>query len=357
MGQYMIMSSDDVPVKERRLRIALGLNVAIVAVQVVVGVIAASLGLLADAAHNVTDVAAIVVSLIAVRFTRRKANASRSFGYHRGTILAAQANAAGILIVCVVVGIEAIRRLSDPQPVAGGLVLVVALIAAAANFGAAAALGDAGHSHGAHDSDGADQSGDAQDLNMRSALLHMISDGAVSVGVALAGLVILVTGGWYWLDPGVSLVISAAIGVQGWRLLRATGDVLLESTPAGLDVASLTNSMSAVDGVESVHDLHVWTLSSEVRAMSAHVVLAGHPTLEEAQVVGARVKSTIGGPFRIAHATLELECEACGVPDDFCSIDAPAANTAVGHHVHGTDDDHSHDQRGEGDGHSHPGQL
>jgi cobalt-zinc-cadmium efflux system protein len=361
------MSSDVVDIRERRLRIALGLNVAIVAVQVVVGVIAASLGLLADAAHNVTDVAAIVVSLVAVRLTRRRANASRSFGYHRGTILAAQANAAGILIVCVVVAVEAIRRLGDPQPVEGGLVMVVALIAAAANFGAAAALGDGGHSHAAHDSHGEDASGDAEDLNMRSALLHMISDGAVSVGVALAGLVILVTGGWYWLDPGVSLVISAAIGVQGWRLLRATGDVLLESTPAGLDVASLTNSMSAVEGVESVHDLHVWTLSSVVRAMSAHVVLAGHPSLEEAQVVGARVKATIGGPFRIAHATLELECEACGVPDDFCSIDSPANADGVGQlarasgedhsHADHSHDDHGHDHQGAGDGHSHPDQL
>lgn len=316
--------------RERRLRIALGLNIVIVVVQIAVGIVAASLGLLADAAHNVTDVAAIIVSLIAVRLARRRANASRSFGYHRGTILAAQANAASILIVCVLVGFEAVRRLVDAQPVKGGLVLVVALIAAAANFAAAAALGGAGHAHagdgdGDHgngnDDHGADDGGDSHDLNMRSALLHMISDGAVSLGVALAGLVILLTGGWYWLDPAVSLLISAVIGVQGWQLMRSTADVLLESTPSGLDVDSLSSAMAAVDGVESVHDLHVWTLSSDVRALSAHVVLDGHPSLEEAQVVGARVKSTIGGRFRISHATLELECEACGVPDDFCTID------------------------------------
>lgn len=314
------MSSDVTVVRERRLRVALGLNIVIVVVQIVVGVIAASLGLLADAAHNVTDVAAIIVSLIAVRLVRRRANASRSFGYHRGTILAAQANAASILIVCVLVGYEAIRRLADPQPVKGGLVLVVALVAAAANFGAAAALGGAGHAHAGDGDDDAD-GGDSHDLNMRSALLHMLSDGAVSLGVALAGFVILVTGGWYWLDPAVSLLISAVIGVQGWQLLRSTADVLLESTPAGLDVDSLSSTMAAVDGVESVHDLHVWTLSSDVRALSAHVVLDGHPSLEEAQVVGARVKSTIGGRFRISHATLELECEACGVPADYCTID------------------------------------
>ena len=345
----MIMSSDDTPTKERKLQIALGLNIAIVVVQVVVGIVAASLGLLADAAHNVTDVAAIVVSLIAVRLVRRRANASRSFGYHRGTILAAQANAASILIVCVLVGFEAIRRLSDPHPVKGGLVLVVALIAAAANFGAAAALGGAGHSQEGHDDHRSDESGESHDLNMRSALLHMISDGAVSVGVALAGLVILVTGGWYWLDPAVSLLISAVIGVQGWRLLRSTADVLLESTPTGLNVDSLANLMAGVEGVESVHDLHVWTLSSDVRAMSAHVVLEGHPSLEEAQVVGARVKTAIGRPFRISHATLELECEACGVPDDFCTIDTPVSTQAA--HRHGSE--HVHDN-GE-DGHEHGG--
>jgi cobalt-zinc-cadmium efflux system protein len=315
------MSSDVLVVRERKLRIALALNLAIVVVQVVVGIAAASLGLLADAAHNVTDVAAIVVSLVAVGLARRRANASRSFGYHRGTVLAAQANAAGILIVCLLVGYEAVRRLTDPQPVKGGLVLVVALVAAAANFGAAAVLGGAGGAHAGHDDHGADDGGDAHDLNMRSALLHMISDGAVSVGVALAGLVILLTGGWFWLDPAVSLLISAAIGVQGWHLLRSTADVLLESTPAGLDVDLLTNAMAAVDGVESVHDLHVWTLSSDVRAMSAHVVVEGHPSLEDAQVIGTRVKSAVGGQFRISHATLELECEACGVPDDFCAID------------------------------------
>ena len=325
--------------RERRLALALGLNLTIVVAQVVVGIVAASLGLLADAAHNLTDVAAIVASLIAVRLARRSANASRSFGYHRGTILAAQANAASILVVCVLVGFEAVRRFNDPHAVQGGLVLVVALVAAAANFGAAAVLGGDGaaHAHGhdghghglghdGHDGhdhgpdDGPDDGGDAHDLNMRSALLHMISDGAVSVGVALAGLVILLTGGWYWLDPAVSLVISVVIGVQGWRLLRSTADVLLESTPAGLDVDLLSAAIVAVDGVESVHDLHVWTLSSDVRALSAHVVLDAQASLAQAQVVSTEVKAAIGGRFRISHATLELECEACGSPGAGCSI-------------------------------------
>ena len=212
--------------------------------------------------------------------------------------------------------------------------LIISLIAAAANFAAAKALQthDPGpghqhehdhqheHEHEHEHQHGSDRGGTTEDLNMRSAFLHMMSDGAVSVGVAIAGLIILLTKGWYWLDPAVSIVISVVIALHGWRLLRATADVLLESTPVGLNVDSLSAAIAAVVGVESVHDLHVWTLSSEVRAMSAHIVLDGHPTLEQAQVVGSRVKAAIGTPYRIAHATLELECEPCGPPEDFCVI-------------------------------------
>jgi cobalt-zinc-cadmium efflux system protein len=298
------------------LRLALGLNLGIVASQVVAGLAAHSIGLLADAGHNLTDVAALVVSLVAVRLVRRPPTAARSFGFHRGTILAAQVNAASILLVSAAVAVESIRRLGSPTHVEGGLVVAVALAGAAVNLGAAALLSERGHRHG--DNPGAQHRGD--DLNMRSAMVHMVGDALASVGVAAAGAVILVTGGWDWLDPAASLGISVLIGVQGWRLLRETAEVLLEATPVGLDLDALASEMTDVDGVEAVHDLHVWTLSSEVRALSAHVVLEGHPTLEEAQVVGERVKASIRAPHRIAHATLELECEACGTPDDFCAI-------------------------------------
>ncbi|MGI8662171.1 MAG: cation diffusion facilitator family transporter [Acidimicrobiales bacterium] len=323
------MSSDVSSRRERRLRLALGLNLGIVVLQVIAGLAASSLGLLADAGHNLTDVAAIVVSLFAVRMARRPATSSRSFGFHRGTTLAAQLNAASILVVCVVVAIESIRRLGEPTHVAGGVVVVVALVGAVVNFGAAWALGGDDHAHGG---------GDGRDLNMRSALIHMVGDGVASIGVAAAGVVILITGGWDWLDPLASLGISVLIGVQGWKLLRETAEVLLEATPAGLDVPALSASMAAVDGVEAVHDLHVWTLSSDVRALSAHVVLEGHPSLEEAQVVGNWVKSTIALPYRIAHATLELECEACGPPEDRCAIETVAPTA----HDHGAHDDGSH---------------
>ncbi len=132
-----------------------------------------------------------------------------------------------------------------------------------------------------------------------------------SLAVVSAGAVLVADHSLEWADPVASLVVAVIILVEAYRLLRASVDVLLESSPADVDLAELTATMGRVPGVSEVHDLHVWSLSSDVRALSAHVVLSGHPTLEQAQVVGDRVKSAIGAPFTIAHSTLELECERC----------------------------------------------
>lgn len=299
------------PGRETRLAIAIGLNVGIVVAQVVAGVVAGSVGLLADAAHNLTDVLAITVALVAVRLARRPRTAQRSYGYHRATVLAALFNAASILAVSVVVVVEAVQRLADPQPVEGGVVIVVAGLGAVFNGIAALVVFD--------------RSGD---LNMRGALLHLISDAATSVAVALCGAVILVTDGWYWLDPAVALVISVVIAWQGWGLARSAVDILLESTPSGLDAATVADRVATIEGVEAVHDLHAWSLSSEVAALSAHVVVAGHPTLEEAQVVGERIKATLAHDFSIAHATIELECEPCADDPDCGADPVPVAGPA-----------------------------
>lgn len=293
--------------RSRRLQIALALNLTIVVAQLAFGVVSGSLGLLADAAHNLTDVAAIGASLVAVRWSARRPTAVRSFGYHRGTVLAAQANAAVILAVTVLLAVEAVRRLGDPGEVEGGIVFAVAAASAVVNGIAVAVVHERGHDHG--------------DINMRSAKLHLLSDALASVGVAAAGLVMVLTGGSEWLDPAVSLAIGALIAVQAIGLFREAADVLLESTPQNIDVADVTAAMEQVPGVEAVHDLHVWSLSSDVRALSAHVVLAGHPTLEEAQLVGGAVKAIIGPRYAIAHATLELECEACLDAGPWCPMD------------------------------------
>jgi len=304
--------------RSRRLGIALGINVALVAAQVVFGLLAHSLGLLADAGHNLSDVAAVVVSLVAVRWARRAATAERSYGYHRGTILAALVNATMILAVTCFILYEGVRRLADPEPVRGGIVLAVALGAFVLNAGAALALRDRG-----------------SDLNMRSALLHMAGDALASLGVAVAGAVILLTGGFLWLDPVVSMAIAVLIAVEALQLVRQAAEVLLESTPRDVDLDHLTTTMGGVEGVENVHDLHVWSLSSDIRALSAHVVLAGHPSLKEAQAVGERVKSVVATPFSIAHSTLELECDPCADADDGpCGMDTGMVPPSRGGHRH-----------------------
>jgi cobalt-zinc-cadmium efflux system protein len=292
--------------RSRRLMVALVINVALVAVQAVAAARAHSTGLLSDAGHNLTDVAAIGLSLLAVRWAVRPRSASRSFGNHRGTILAALVNAVALAVVTVVIVMVSVERLIHPRPVDGGLVAVVAAVAIAANLGSALVLRDG-----------------SRDLNMRTAMMHMLADVVSSVVVLVAGAIIWATGGgWERLDPAAALVVAALIVVEAVRLSKESIDVLLESTPSDVDPDRLRQAMRDVGGVADVHDLHVWSLSSEVRALSAHLVLQGHPTLEEAQVVGVELRRRVEGPFGIAHSTFELECERCtDEREDPCTMD------------------------------------
>jgi cobalt-zinc-cadmium efflux system protein len=289
-----------------RLTIALALNIGIVAVQAVAGFGAHSVGLLADAGHNLVDGAGLGLSLMAVRLARRPPPPERSFGYHRSTVLAAQANAGAICVITVLVVFESIHRLFSPQPVHGGPMIVVASVALIVDAAAAVVLWDR-------------RSGDS--FTVRSAVLHMGGDALASLGVVVAGSVILVTGGFEWLDPAVGLGIAALIASGAVGLLRSTTDVLLESAPPGLDVGDLERAMAQVQGIDGVHDLHVWSLSAEIRALSAHLVLSGHPTLEEAQATGLEVRRAVAEGFRIGHATLELECERCADVVSGCTMD------------------------------------
>lgn len=297
--------------RTRRLVAALVINALLVVGQVAAGVVAHSTGLLADAGHNLADVAAVTVSLLAARWALRPRSEERSFGNHRGTILAALWNAGTLVAVTIAIVAESAYRLADPQRVDGLVVAVVAAAAMVANALAAAFLHDR-----------------SRDLNLRTALTHMLADVAASACVLLAGVVILLTGGGAWdrADPVASLVVAGLIVVQAVRLMRESADVLLESTPTDVDLGSLRRTITGVSGIGEVHDLHVWSLSSEVRALSAHLVLTGHPTLEEAQAVATGVRGSVAGPFGIAHATFELECERCveGLEDP-CGVDgAPA---------------------------------
>ena len=303
--------------RTRRLSVSLALNGLLVVVQVGFGLVAHSTGLLADAGHNMADVGALVLSLVAVRLVLRPPSAARSYGNHRATILAALANAALIAVVTVLIVIDSIHRLGHPEPVKAGLVVAVASFGLVVNGAAALLLSDGSH-----------------DLNMRSAVLHMAGDALASLAVVLAGVVILVVPTATWMDPVSALVVAAIIVYQAARVARAGIAVLLESTPEDLDLARLSGTMTGVPGVGEVHDLHVWSLSSEMRVLSAHLVLTGHPTLEEAQVVGDQVKAAIAGPYGISHSTLELECERCNDEEDPCSMEAPPLTPSVPLHHH-----------------------
>jgi cobalt-zinc-cadmium efflux system protein len=289
--------------RERRLTWALIANAAVVVGQVAAAIIATSLGLLADAGHNLIDVVGVIIALVAIRYAQRAATAERSFGLHRATILAALANSATILAVTVFIVVEGVRRIVNPEPVDGGIVLGVALAAAVVN-GVSALWVHEPHGH---------------DLNIQATVLHLASDAFASVAIAVAGLIIWVTAGNYWLDPVASLIVAVLICVQALRLLRRSVEVLLEASPAGLDLPALVATMRGTAGVVDVHDLHVWSLSSEVHAMSAHLVVAGHPSLEEAQAIAEHVKTAIAEHHGIAHATLEMECEVCEEPDT-CAV-------------------------------------
>jgi cobalt-zinc-cadmium efflux system protein len=304
---------DRVTSRTRRLVVVLGINIVLAVAQLVGGVVAHSLGLLSDAGHNVTDVAGLAMALLAVRWATRPRSPSHSFGYHRGPILAALGNAAVIAVITVAIVVESVVRLLHPHAVHGALVVSVAAAAFVANGFAALML---------RERDG--------DLNMRSAALHMGGDALGSLAVVGAGALLVAYPSLQWADPTASLVVALIIVVEAYRLLRASVDVLLESSPADVDLAELTATMGRVPGVSEVHDLHVWSLSSDVRALSAHVVLSGHPTLEQAQVVGDRVKSAIGAPFTIAHSTLELECERCIDGEiDPCLMDSVGDTTSA----------------------------
>jgi cobalt-zinc-cadmium efflux system protein len=302
--------------RTRRLAASLILNLGLVVAQVAFGIVAHSTGLLADAGHNLTDVGALALSLVAVRLTLRPASPARSYGNHRATILAALANAVLIAAVTVLIVVSAVHRLLNPQHVEAGIVVAVAAAGLVVNGIAALLLNEEGH-----------------DLNMRGALLHMVGDALASAAVVVAGLVLLVVPAASWLDPVSSLVVAAIIVTQAAGVFRTSIAVLLESTPSDVDLGDLTEVMSGVAGVSGVHDLHVWSLSSEVRVLSAHLVLSGHPTLEQANVVGDRVKHAIGEPFGIAHSTLELECEPCADVDvDPCAMESAPAGSSRHHH-------------------------
>jgi cobalt-zinc-cadmium efflux system protein len=302
------MASDPKLSKTKRLLVALVLNAVLVAAEVVSGLAAHSSALLADAGHNLADVAALGLALVALRFSLRRATSTHSFGYHRATILAALANMGILFAVTVAVAINAGWRLGHVGALRPGMVIVVASISAVVNLASALVLIERG-----------------KDLNFKAAMVHLGADAIAALAIAIAACVEFFSGRFYILDPLVSLAVALLIAIEAIRLGRSSVEVLLESVPADVDPTELAAAIAQTAGVDGVHDLHCWSLSGDVRALSAHVLVTGHPSLEEAQVVADRVKQVVHERFSIAHATLELECEPCDDEQNtFCEIDIEA---------------------------------
>ena len=272
----------------RRLTLALLITAAVMLVELIGGWLSGSLALLADAAHMLADVAALGLALVAAWIAQRPATPERSFGFMRLEILAALINGAVLFAIAIGIGVEAWHRLRVPQIVNGPLLLAVAAVGFVANLAAVIVL-HRGHEHS---------------LNQRGAYLHVLGDLLGSVGALIAGFIVI-TSGWVLADPLISVLIGALVLISAWRLVKESTDVLLEAAPRHIALSEVHDRIASVPGVESVHDLHLWTVTSGVVAMSGHLVVKNptdnQPVLEAVQ---DRMRA-----LGIAHVTVQMEKE------------------------------------------------
>lgn len=310
------MQPHDSPGVQERFLLALGLTVAVLIVEIVGGLWTHSLALLSDSAHVFMDIFALGLSYLALRLSALPADDRHTYGYHRLEVLAALANGATLVVIAIGIFWEAFVRWRSPEPVRSVEMLWIAAAGLAVNIVVALVLRDRPH---VHDSGGPVHTHD-EDLNMRSAFLHVIGDAISSVGVIAAAVVISFTG-YMWVDPLVSLMIGAIILGGSYRVVRESLHILVEGVPSGLRLNAISQAMEMVTGVDDVHDLHIWNICSRHIALSAHVLLApGH--LEQGSRVLNDLRSCLNG-FGIQHTTIQVESVPCseqvGAESPVCS--------------------------------------
>ncbi|HEX3971863.1 MAG TPA: cation diffusion facilitator family transporter [Stellaceae bacterium] len=267
--------------------IAVALNLGFVVIEGIFGFISHSMALLADAGHNFSDVLGLAAAWGATMLAARRPSARYTYGLRSSSILAALLNAIILLIAVGGIIVEAVQRLLAPAAVGGVTIIAVACAGVVVNGAAALMLGHRHHG----------------DLNVESAFAHMLGDAVVSVGVAISGAIILWTG-WLWLDPAVSIVVSAVIVLGTWRLLRRSLDMALQAVPPGIDPTDVRAQLLLVSGVSEVHDLHIWAMSTTSTALTAHLIMpAGHP----GDACLADVAAALQKRFGIEHATIQVE--------------------------------------------------
>jgi cobalt-zinc-cadmium efflux system protein len=293
----------------RRLALSIGLTAAFVLFEVAAGLFANSLALLTDAAHNVTDVLALALTWWALRVTTKPAHSGKTYGYHRAGILVALVNSTTLAIIALGIFYEAYRRLVSPPEVKADVLIGVGAVAVVVNLVTALLV----------------RGGSQRDLNLRSAYMHLMGDVLSTVGAVVVGIIIHFTD-LNWLDPLVSIFIGVLILWNAWGILRESLNILMEATPADVDVQSVVDSILQVEGVCGVHDLHIWSITHGLRTLSAHILTEDIPISAGAKIQAA-VSELLDTRYGIAHATLQLECEGCFPAGLYCDI-------TVNHHNH-----------------------
>jgi cobalt-zinc-cadmium efflux system protein len=297
----------------RRLGISVALTLAFVVGEAFAGYRARSLALISDSGHNFADALALIFSWSALCVARWPAHSKLTFGYHRAGIFAALVNALSLVVIALFIFWEAVERLRTPTPVEGGPMIVVALVAVVLNTIIGLWL------HGAA----------KDDLNVRSAYLHMVGDALSALGVVAAGVVVTLTGNPI-ADPIVSLVIGILILFSSWSILNESVNVLLEGVPKGIDMDALEREVAAVPGVLGTHDMHVWTVGSGIVACCCHIVVT-EQTVSSGQQVLRAVSRVLRDRFKVSHSTIQVEVDGCHTDALYCNM-CPAEEPHSHHH-------------------------
>ena len=284
----------------RKLTIATAANVLVVIAELTIGIYAGSLALMGDALHNLTDAAALIIALVAVRLEKRQPTHEKTFGYQRAGILAAFINAGLLVAFTLFIFREAWERLQHPHEVDTSLMLIMAAIALIVNAATAISI----HHESRHD------------VNIRGAFVHMVGDAVSSAGIIVAAGLIHVTGSMKW-DALVSIVIGLLILWSSYGVLRESMNLLLEGMPSGIDPHAVTESLGRIDGIYGVHHLHIWALGPSSPALSAHLMVGDVPVKTTARLLD-EINEMLAHDYRIAHTTIQFEFAECSADDPYC---------------------------------------
>jgi cobalt-zinc-cadmium efflux system protein len=293
---------------KKDLLIALSITLLMMIVEVVGGLLSNSLALLSDAGHMLTDNLALLLSFFAMTFATMPATERKTFGFYRLEILAAFINGVILVLISLYIIYQAYLRIINPQQVEGTLMMVVAFIGLIANIIGALVLMK--HRHNS--------------LNIRGAYLHIVGDALSSVGVVIGGVIIIYTG-WYLIDPILSIMISLVIMYGAWSLVKESVNILLESVPSHINIDEVAAEIANIDGVREAYHIHLWTITSGVYAMSAHVLI-NDQLVSGSKDVREEIQALLSQKFNVYHSTIQLECEKCDM-NPVCSLPGAVRNS------------------------------